>query len=143
MKRIDEILSLPHSADDFNNQELPPSDDDSWLYGGEDELNAALQERQNEMDFFNSKQKKKYKSKEQEEPGSESGKDVNEYDLGGIAKSMQSFIEKMSSYKGAELPEDRCFLSLRLAFHLNVILHFLSYANSKAHVLFVSSIEMV
>lgn len=111
MKRIDEILALPHSADDFESLELPPSDDDTWLYGGEDELNAALQERQNEMDLFNSKQKKKPKSKDQEEQGSASGKDVDEYDLGGIAKSMQSFIEKMSSYKGAELPEDRFFIS--------------------------------
>ncbi|KAH6799424.1 suppressor-like protein [Perilla frutescens var. frutescens] len=107
VKRIDEILALPHSADDFKNLELPPTDDDSWLYGGEDELNAALQERQNEMDFFNSKQKKKNKSKEQEEQGSASGKDFNESGLGGIAKSIQSFIEKMSSYKGAEVPEDR------------------------------------
>lgn len=104
VKRIDEILALPHSADDFKNLELPPSDDDSWLYGGEDELNAALQERQNEMDIFNSKQKKKQKSKEQE---SASGNDFDESGLGEIAKSMQSFIEKMSSYKGAEVPEDR------------------------------------
>ncbi|XP_042042508.1 protein ecdysoneless homolog isoform X1 [Salvia splendens] len=103
VKRIDEILALPHSADDFKSLELPPSDDDSWLYGGEDELNAALQERQKEMDFFNSKLKKKHKSKEQEEQGLASDQDVDEYDLGGIAKSMQSFIEKMSSYKGAEL----------------------------------------
>ncbi|XP_042038892.1 protein ecdysoneless homolog [Salvia splendens] len=106
VKRMDEILALPHSADGFKSLELPPSDDDSWLYGGEDELNAALQERQKEMDFFNSKQKKKHKSKEQEDQGLASGQDVDEYDLGGIAKSMQSFIEKMSSYKGAELPDD-------------------------------------
>ncbi|MCD7467354.1 hypothetical protein HAX54_004761 [Datura stramonium] len=35
VRRIDEILALPESADDFKDQELPPSDDDSWLYGGE------------------------------------------------------------------------------------------------------------
>ena len=126
MKRIDEILALPHSADDFKSQELPPSDDDSWLYGGEDELNAALQERQKEMDFFNSKQKKN-KSKEQEELGLASGQDVDEYDLGGIAKSMQSFIEKMSSYEGAELPDDRFFISsdtsdLLLSFFFSILL---------------------
>ncbi|KAL2504499.1 Protein SGT1-like protein [Abeliophyllum distichum] len=68
VRRIDEILALPHSADDLKGQELPPSDDDSWLYGGEDELNAALQERQKEMEL---------------------------YDL------------KLSSYKGAEFPQNR------------------------------------
>ena len=57
MRRIDEILALPMSADDFKDQELPPSDDDSWLYDGEDELNAALQERQKEMELYNSKRK--------------------------------------------------------------------------------------
>lgn len=117
MKRIDEILALPHSADNFKNLELPPSDDDSWLYGGEDELNAALQERQKEMEFYNLKQKKKHKSKEQQEGGSTSGKDFDEYDLGGIAKSMQSFVQKISSYEGAEVPEDR-FTFSSLAFQI-------------------------
>ncbi|KAG8373445.1 hypothetical protein BUALT_Bualt11G0025000 [Buddleja alternifolia] len=107
VKRIDEILALPHSADDFKNQELPPSDDDSWLYGGEDELNTALQERQKEMELYDLKHKKKQKSKEQEDGGSTSGKDFDEYDLGGIAKSMQAFVKKMSSYEGAEVPDDR------------------------------------
>ncbi|KAK4430513.1 protein ecdysoneless [Sesamum alatum] len=109
VKRIDEILALPHAADDFQNQELPPSDDDSWLYGGEDELNAALQERQNEMELYNLKHKKKHKSKEQQDGGSASGEDLDDYDLGGIAKSMQAFVEKISSYEGAEVPEDRNF----------------------------------
>ncbi|KAL0461441.1 UNVERIFIED_CONTAM: protein ecdysoneless [Sesamum latifolium] len=109
VKRIDEILALPHSADEFTNQELPPSDDDSWLYGGEDELNAALQERQNEMELYNLKHKKKQKSKEQQDGGSASGEDLDDYDLGGIAKSMQAFVEKISSYEGAEVPEDRNF----------------------------------
>ncbi|KAL2246666.1 UNVERIFIED_CONTAM: Protein ecdysoneless [Sesamum indicum] len=109
VKRIDEILALPHSAGEFKNQELPPSDDDSWLYGGEDELNAALQERQNEMELYNLKHKKKQKSKEQQDGGSASGEDLDDYDLGGIAKSMQAFVEKISSYEGAEVPEDRDF----------------------------------
>lgn len=123
MKRIDEILALPHSADDFKNLELPPSDDDSWLYGGEDELNTYLQERQKEMENFNTKQKKKHKSKEQEA----SGKDFDEFDLGGIAKSMQSFIEKVSSYEGAEFPEDRLVLFLLHFIFVNVNLFFSSY----------------
>ncbi|KAL9152107.1 hypothetical protein ABFS82_11G097500 [Erythranthe guttata] len=106
VRRIDEILALPHSADDFKNQELPPSDDDSWLYGGEDEINAALKDREKEMELYNLKHQKKNKSKEQEEGVSAPKKNLDEYDLGGIAKSMQAFVEKISSYEGAEVPED-------------------------------------
>lgn len=101
VRRIDEILALPESADDFKDQELPPSDDDSWLYGGEDELNAALQERQKEMELYNSKRKQK--SKEQDGPSNSS----DNFDLKDISKSMQAFVTKMASYEGAEIPEDR------------------------------------
>ncbi|KAJ8557495.1 hypothetical protein K7X08_003120 [Anisodus acutangulus] len=100
VRRIDEILALPESADDFKDQELPPSDDDSWLYGGDEELNAALQERQNEMELYNSK--KKQKSKEQD--GHSNGSD--NFDLKDISKSMQAFVTKVASYQGAEVPED-------------------------------------
>ncbi|KAH0714155.1 hypothetical protein KY284_007060 [Solanum tuberosum] len=101
VRRIDEILSLPESADDFKDQELPPSDDDSWLYGGEDELNTALQERQKEMELYNSKRKQK--SKEQDGPSNSS----DNFDLKDISKSMQAFVTKVASYEGAEVPEDR------------------------------------
>ncbi|KAL3524930.1 hypothetical protein ACH5RR_013302 [Cinchona calisaya] len=101
VRRIDEILSLPHSVDDFKGQELPPSDDDSWLYYGEDELNAALQERQMEMELFDSKRKMKQKVKGEDDTGS------SVYDLGEIANSMQVFVKKMSSYEGAEVTENR------------------------------------
>ncbi|KAL3838658.1 hypothetical protein ACJIZ3_023249 [Penstemon smallii] len=106
VKRIDEILALPHSADDFKNQELPPSDDDSWLYGGEDELNAVLQERQKEMELYDLNHKKNHKSKEPQDEGT-SGKEMNECDLGDIAKSMQEFVKTISSHEGAEVPDDR------------------------------------
>ncbi|KAI8540884.1 hypothetical protein RHMOL_Rhmol08G0019800 [Rhododendron molle] len=106
VRRIDEILALPHSADDFQSQELPPSDDDSWLYNGEDELNAAILERQKEMELYNSKHKGKQKLKEQQDSGP-STEHLDDFGLGDIAKSMQSFVQKMSSYKGAEVPENR------------------------------------
>jgi hypothetical protein len=32
---------------------------------------------------------------------------VDEAALGDIAKTMQAFVHKVSSYKGAEVPEDR------------------------------------
>lgn len=101
VRRIDEILSLPHSADDFKVQELPPSDDDSWLYYGEDELNAALQERQKEMELYGSKRKRKQKVEEEQDAG------PSAYDLGEIANSMQEFVKKISSYEGAEITENR------------------------------------
>lgn len=104
VRRIDEILALPCSADNFKGQELLPSDDDSWLYNGEDELNAALFEREKEMELYNLKDKKKQKSKEQQDAVLSSGED---YGLGEIAKSMQAFVQKMSSYEGAEVPENR------------------------------------
>lgn len=106
VRRIDEILSLPFSADDFKGQELPPSDDDSWLCNGEDELNAALLERQKEMELYDLKHKKKQKSKEQDFSSS-STSNLDDYGLGNIAKSMQAFVHKMSSYEGAEVPENR------------------------------------
>lgn len=107
VRRIDEILALPHSADDFRCQEVPPSDDDSWLYSGEDELNAALQERQNEMDLYNAKHKKKQMPKESQDAGPSSSSNFDDFDLGEMAKAMQAFVDKASSYKGAEVPENR------------------------------------
>ncbi|KAJ6407355.1 hypothetical protein OIU84_010794 [Salix udensis] len=107
VRRIDEILALPHSADDFRCQEVPPSDDDSWLYSGEDELNAALQGRQEEMDIYNAKHKKKQIPKESQDAGPSSGSNFDDFDLGEMSKAMQAFVDKASSYKGAEVPEYR------------------------------------
>lgn len=107
VRRIDDILAHPLSADDFKGKEIPPSDDDSWLYNGEDELNAALLERQQEMEHYDLNRKKNKKSKEQEDAGPSSSSNIDDYDLGDIAKSMQAFIHKMSSFEGAEVPGDR------------------------------------
>ncbi|XP_027361018.1 protein ecdysoneless homolog isoform X1 [Abrus precatorius] len=107
VRRIDEILALPHSADDFKGQEVPPSDDDSWLYDGEEELNSALMERQKEMDLYDLKHQKKGKAKEGDNTGVSSGSNAGEFDPVDIAKTMQAFVHKLSSYEGAEAPEDR------------------------------------
>ena len=82
VRRIDEILALPYSADEFRCENLPPSDDDSWLYSGEVELNAALLERQKEMELYNSKHEKKQKSKEQQDAGSSSDANLDDFGLG-------------------------------------------------------------
>ncbi|KAM7276527.1 hypothetical protein ACFE04_018393 [Oxalis oulophora] len=102
---IDEILALPHSADDFKGQEVSPSDDDSWLYGAEDELNSALEERQKEMDLYYSKFQPNQKSKEAQDNGPSSS--TTNFDLGDVAKNMQAFVEKLSSFEGAEVPQNR------------------------------------
>ena len=39
---IDEIFSLPHSSSDFVRLDLPPDDDDTWLYNGEEDMIAAM-----------------------------------------------------------------------------------------------------
>lgn len=109
VRRIDEILALPHSAEHFRGQEVPPSDDDSWLYGGEEELNSVLLERQKEMELYNSKKKKKEDPARKQDSGPSSS-NFDEFDLGDITKSMKAFVDKVSSYKGAEVPEDRLVL---------------------------------
>uniref|UniRef100_A0A2P2K4P3 Protein ecdysoneless homolog n=1 Tax=Rhizophora mucronata TaxID=61149 RepID=A0A2P2K4P3_RHIMU len=108
IRRIDEILALPHSAEDFRHQEVPPSDNDSWLYNGEDELNTALKERQTEMDLYNSKHSRRSKSKEtQDTDPSSSGANFEDFDLSDVAKTMQGFVDKVSSFEGAEVPGNR------------------------------------
>ncbi|CAN6983087.1 unnamed protein product [Brassica oleracea var. botrytis] len=114
VRRIDEILALPYSEGDFKGQEVAVSDSDSWLYDGEDELNSVLQERQKEMEFYNEKKERKQKGKGKEEGGSSSDANVNNFDLGDISKSMEQFIQKVSSYKGAEVPQNRDFKEVNL-----------------------------
>ncbi|KAJ0242038.1 Protein ecdysoneless [Hirschfeldia incana] len=114
VRRIDEILAMPYSEDDFKGQEVGVSDSDSWLYDGEDELNSVLQERQKEMEFYNEKKERKQKGKEKEGGGSSSDANVNNFDLGDISKSMEHFIQKVSSYKGAEVPQNRDFKEVNL-----------------------------
>ena len=101
VRQIDEILSLPYSADDFKDQNIPPSDDDSWFYSGEYELNSALEDRQKEMELYELKCKKKKKSKEQQDAGPSSSSKGEDFDLSDLVKNMQGFIHKISSYEGA------------------------------------------
>lgn len=112
VRRIDEILALPYSEDDFKGQEVPPSDNDSWLYNGEDDLNSALSERQRELELYEAKHKNKQKSKMQQDTGELSNTNVDEFDPSEIAKTMKAFVHKVSSYKGAEVPENRFVLCL-------------------------------
>lgn len=107
VRRIDEILAPPHSADDFKVQQVPPSDDDSWFYRGEEELNFALQERQKELELYDLKNKNKQKGKESQHSGPSSSTNVDDFDLGAIAKTMHAFVDKVVGHEGAEVPENR------------------------------------
>ncbi|KAF5747323.1 protein SGT1 [Tripterygium wilfordii] len=118
VRRIDEILALPYSAEDFRGQEVPPPDDDAWLYGGEDELNSALQERQKEMELYNSKHRKKQGLKKPQDSCPASSLNYGDFGLDEIAKTMQKFVGKVSSYKNLEevdLDVDRFFKDMELA----------------------------
>ena len=106
VRRIDEILALPHSSDDFKGLEVPSSDDDSWLYCGEEELKSVLEDRQREMELYEQQQKRKQKGKAKVDDDL-SNMNTNDFDLKDIAKSMDTFVQKVSSYQGAEVPEDR------------------------------------
>lgn len=105
VRRIDEILSMPYSADEFKGTDLPPSDDDSWLHGGDDELNVELRERQKELEEYEAAKKQRRSQKQSVSSSSKSQTD--DFKLGEITESMQEFIRKMSSFEGAEIPADR------------------------------------
>ncbi|CAL1400109.1 unnamed protein product [Linum trigynum] len=92
VSRIDKILAMPHSADNFKQHKVPPSDDDSLLYGGESELNDALQVRQKEIDQYNAQLRKESKEPEGSGPS---------------LSSANAFVEKVSSFEGAEVPKNR------------------------------------
>ncbi|KAH9297503.1 hypothetical protein KI387_029185, partial [Taxus chinensis] len=100
---IDEILALPHSSADFVGLELPPSDNDMWLYNGEEDLNATLLEREKEMVLY---EKERLRRKQSKNPkgDSTSSKNMDDFNLEDVAKNMHAFVEKMSSYEGAEVP---------------------------------------
>jgi hypothetical protein len=116
--RIDEILAMPYSVIEFKGIDLPSSDD-SWLYGGEDELNTELRERQKEMEEYETT-KKQRKQKQSVYGSSKSQSD--EFKLGEITESMQEFVHKLSSFEGAEVPANR--FPSRLIYHFCSMLYF-------------------
>lgn len=105
VRRIDEILSSKYSLGDVKNTDISPSDDDSWLYNGEDELNTALLERQKEMDMYELKHKGV--SSNHGSSDATSAKVLNDKNIGDMAKSLRGFVEKVSSFEGAEIPQNR------------------------------------
>ncbi|KAG6467130.1 hypothetical protein ZIOFF_075046 [Zingiber officinale] len=111
VQRIDEILSMSYSLDEFMGVELPPNDDDSWMYDGEEELNSAILERQKEMEVYESEKKQRKQKKGMDNACSSVADDFN---LQDISETMQSFVQKLSSFEGAEVPEIRNSKSVEL-----------------------------
>lgn len=114
IKRVNLILSMPHTAADFAGLPLPESDNDSWLYDGEGDLTSAMQERQAEMDAHELKRSVQ-RNKQVHSSGDAHGldqptKDASEplYDPVELVQGMQAFMNKISSYEGAELPDGEC-----------------------------------
>ncbi|RLN05512.1 hypothetical protein C2845_PM13G18860 [Panicum miliaceum] len=98
-------LCTQERADEFKGADLPPSDDDSWLYGGEEELNAELREREKELEEYEAAKKHRKSQKQSVSSGSKSQAD--HFKLAEITESMQDFVRKMSSFEGAEVPANR------------------------------------
>eukprot|EP00250_Pteridium_aquilinum_P017653 c23719_g1_i1 orf=225-2279(-) len=102
IQRITEILALPHLVEDFARSMELKSDDDSWLYNGEDDLKNAMLERQKEIETYELERTMRKTNRKQ-------AKDKRlEDDFGAeeVVRSMHAFMDKMSSYEGAELPRD-------------------------------------
>lgn len=119
VQRIDEILSMSYSVDEFMGVELPPNDDDSWMYDGEEELNSAILERQKEMEVYESEKKQMKQKKGIENASSSVSDDFNPQD---ITETMQAFVQKLSSFEGAEVPESRFVLgNIKFLFRCNYL----------------------
>ncbi|KAF3777717.1 ecdysoneless-like protein [Nymphaea thermarum] len=80
------------------------------MYNGEEELQSAMLERQKEMDMYELERQKRQKSRKQKGKYVDSpmqSENTDPTDLSDIAKTMKAFVNKVSSYKGAEIPENR------------------------------------
>lgn len=109
IKRVKEILSLPHSAADFTGSPLPESDSDAWLYDGEGDLANAINERQAEIDAHESRRAMRPNQAGSAEVGDgepqpAGAADEPLYDPQELIQGIQSFMSKISSYEGAEFP---------------------------------------
>ena len=63
------------------------------------------------MDLYNEKQKRKQKSKEPQETGPSASSNLDNFDPGDMVKAMHTFVDKVSGYRGAEVPEHRFVLT--------------------------------
>ena len=109
VKRINNILSLPLCASNYSKPSLQSSDDDSWLYDGDADLTSAIHERQSEIEAHELKRarhenanKKSGTYDNQDHPAATGSEPL--YEPQDVVQSMQAFMNKISSFEGAELP---------------------------------------
>eukprot|EP00898_Chlorokybus_atmophyticus_P001396 jgi/Chlat1/2257/Chrsp17S02567 len=95
---MDALLQQPFSAADFPASYLRENDDDRWLREGDDTLESMLMQRQKEMDEYNARKRSRAFS-----PATESSRAFHPED---VVNRMTSFVDKLSSFEGAELPDD-------------------------------------
>lgn len=109
IQRMKDILALPRSMQDFTSWQEMKSDDDSWLYTGEEDLRTAMLEREKEMNIYKSERSRRSKSHLYAGCDADSSKDketTDGFNAKDVAESMHSFIDKISSFEGAEFPSD-------------------------------------
>ncbi|KAI3994306.1 hypothetical protein MKX01_012563, partial [Papaver californicum] len=94
VRRIGKIFALLHSSEEFKGIDLPPS-----------MLGFTMREK--ELELYELKQQKSQKAKENKGADRSAESAVNDSDLGDTVNSMQSFVQKVSSYEGAEVPTSR------------------------------------
>ncbi|RZC52870.1 hypothetical protein C5167_021306 [Papaver somniferum] len=102
---IDEIFALPHSSEEFKCLELHPSDNDAWLYDGEDELKLAMVEREKELELYELKQKKSQKEKEKKDADHPAESAVNDSDLGDINALLKDIESVMGRFGGRDVTD--------------------------------------
>ncbi|KAH7414669.1 hypothetical protein KP509_14G005000 [Ceratopteris richardii] len=101
IQRIAEILLIPSSVEDYSGSDIV-SDDDSWMYNGESELQKAILERQQELEAYECGRELRKKRRGQKVANEEVS--LNEFSGEEVVRSMHTFIDKMSSFEGAEIP---------------------------------------
>eukprot|EP00249_Psilotum_nudum_P019491 c27281_g1_i2 orf=101-2215(+) len=116
VKCITEILMLPHSVHDFVGYKFQCSDDDSWLFNREDLTNALL-ERQREMDAYESGQIMDKEAKPPAASVQTTGTD-GDFNFEDVVRNMHAFINKVSSFEGAEVPIKENSLSINTGIFL-------------------------
>lgn len=110
VKRINNILSLPLCTSDYSKPSSQSSDDDSWLYDGEADLTSAIHERQSEIEAHELKRASRENASKQsgiyggqDHPAATGSEPL--YEPEEVVQSMQAFMNKISSFEGAELPD--------------------------------------
>lgn len=109
IQRMEEILALQYSTEDFPTLEDMRSDDESWLYDGEDDLRKAMLERQKEIQTYENERALHKTTCKQDILNKKASK--GDFSGEKVVQSMHAFINKISGFEGAELPCDNAFIN--------------------------------